>query len=262
MIRGGNIKGRFLIALTVAGFALFSYYSQGDFNEITGKKQYVAMSPDQEVALGLQAAPQLAGEYGGLAANANNVNLVKQVGSHIVANSSAKNSGWNFDFHLLSDTQTVNAFALPGGQIFITYGLFDKLKNNDQLAGVLAHEIGHVIARHGAQRLAKQNLTQGLVMATGVAAGDSNSAQIAAMVGQVVNMKYGRGDEIESDILGVRFMYESGYDPNALIDVMHILAESSGAGRQPEFFSSHPNPENRIENIKQAIREQTNAEHY
>jgi len=258
MPRGRNIKGRLLIALAVAGFAVFSYYSNGDFNKITGKKQYVAMSPNQEVAIGLQAAPELASQYGGLAANANNVNLVKQVGSYIVANSSAKNSGWIFEFHLLADTETINAFALPGGQVFITYGLFNKLTNKDQLAGVLAHEIGHVIARHGAQRLAKQNLTQGLVMATGVAAGDNNSAQIAAMVGQVINMKYGRSDEIESDVLGVRFMHEAGYDPNALIDVMHILAESGGGARQPEFFSSHPNPENRIENIKEAIQHYKN----
>ncbi len=253
---GGNRQGSWVIGLLIAGFALFSYYNSADVNNVTGEKQYVAMSPDQEIALGLQSAPHMARQYGGLSQNAKATNYVKAVGNKIVKNSAAKTTNWNFDFHVLADDKTVNAFALPGGQVFITEGLLAKLKTEDQLAGVLAHEIGHVIARHGAEHLAKQRLTSGLVVATAVGTGDNSSAQMAAMIGQVVNLKYGRGDELESDKLGVRFMHEAGYDPNALIDVMKILAESAGKGRMPEFFSSHPNPENRIENIKEEIRTQ------
>lgn len=84
----------------------------------------------------------------------------------------------------------------------------------------------------------------------------ANSAMIAQMVGQLVNLKYGRADELESDKLGVKFLAESGYDPRAMIEVMKILKAAGGGGRQPEFFSSHPNPDNRVERIQQEIKEQ------
>lgn len=104
--------------------------------------------------------------------------------------------------------------------------------------------------------MAKARLTQGVTGAVGVAAGTMGGAQMAQMIGQMVNMKYGRDDELESDKLGVRFMAESGYDPRGMIRVMQILAEASGAGKSTEFFSTHPNPENRIERIEEAIRAQ------
>jgi len=158
----------------------------------------------------------------------------------------------------LADAETVNAFALPGGQVFITAALFERLQTEGQLAGVLGHEIGHVVARHSAEHIAKAQLMEGLTGAAVIAAYDPENpssaqrAQMAAVVGQLVSMKYGRDDELESDQLGVRFMTEAGYDPNALIGVMQILAESGGGG-QPEFFSTHPNPENRVEKIEAAI---------
>jgi len=143
---------------------------------------------------------------------------------------------------------------LPGGQIFISTGLYNLLQTEGQLAGVLGHEIGHVIARHSSQRLAKNKLTQGLTGAVAVATGDASATQVAAVVGELINMSYGRDDELESDALGVRFMSEAGYDPRAMIEVMKILAKASGGARQPEFFSTHPNPENRIEKIQETIR--------
>lgn len=263
MIRfGGGRRGSFTLGLIIAAITLISYYGSSDVNQITGEKQYVAMSPDQEIALGLQSAPQMANQYGGLSQDSRKASIVDIIGKKIVAGSAVKNTNWNFQFHLLADKKTINAFALPGGQVFITEGLFDKLSTEDEIAGVLAHEIGHVIARHGAQHLAKQRLANGMTAATVVATGDNSSGQMAAMIGQMVNLKYGRNDEIQSDVLGVRFMSEAGYDPNALIDVMHILAKEAGSGRTPEFFSSHPNPENRIENIKEAIRKQNDTTKY
>ncbi|MGB5462957.1 MAG: M48 family metallopeptidase, partial [Aureibaculum sp.] len=149
--------------------------------------------------------------------------------------------------------EAINAFALPGGQIFITYALFSKLENEDQLAGVLGHEIGHVVGRHSAERIAKQGLTQGII--SGVMVGsDGNAGQMAAMIANVVNMKYGRGDELESDDLGVRFMLKAGYRPEEMIGVMEILKTAAGPNRTPEFQSTHPDPENRIEKIKEAIQ--------
>jgi predicted Zn-dependent protease len=180
---------------------------------------------------------------------------VKSVGNNLILGPTLQQTKWKYQFHLLADAQTINAFALPGGQIFITRGLLSQLTTEGQLAGVLAHEIGHVVARHGAQQLAKQQLTQGLAGAAGVASGDYGTTQMAMMIGQLVNMKYGREDELQSDYLGVKFMADSNYDPRAMIAVMKTLAQTSKGERNVEFFSTHPNPENRISKIKTAIHE-------
>lgn len=246
-------KGRLVLALLFAAFAIVSYYMSSEVNPITGETQRVAISPDQEIAMGLQAAPEMARQYGGLAPDDARQQRVDAIGARLIADSVARETSWNYEFHVLGDTQTINAFALPGGQIFITQALLDRLTQDDQAAGVLAHEMSHVIARHGAQQLAKSQLIQGLSGAAVIASGDQGTGQMAAMIGQMVGMKYGREDEIESDTLGVRIMHEAGYDPRAMIEVMHILAEAGGSKGQPEFFSTHPNPENRIEKIEEAI---------
>jgi beta-barrel assembly-enhancing protease len=153
----------------------------------------------------------------------------------------------------LADPRTVNAFALPGGQIFITMALLSRLETEGQLAGVLGHEVGHVIARHSAERIAKDNLTQGLTGAFAVGSGSMSGAQVAQMVGQMQMLKYGRDDELESDRLGLRLMAEAGYDPRALIRVMQILEKAGGGSRVPEWQSSHPIPANRIQQINEII---------
>jgi beta-barrel assembly-enhancing protease len=246
--RGAGIPMRLIIALVIAAVSFFGYLSSRSVNEVTGETQYVDMTPEQEIALGLQAAPQMAQQYGGLYPNQQAQEFVKAVGQKVVASSVASQTPYRFDFHLLADEQTVNAFALPGGQIFITAALLDRLETEGQLAGVLGHEIGHVVGRHGSEHLAKQKLTQGLTGAVGVAAGDYNAARMAQVVGQMINLQYGRNDELESDKLGVKFMTDAGYDPE-------ILEEASGGSRQPEFMSSHPNPGNRIAQIEAAIQE-------
>jgi predicted Zn-dependent protease len=256
----GLSGGRLLVGLAIAAFALISYFGSRAYNPVTDENQYVSITPDQEVALGLQAAPQMAGQHGGLDPDQGAQAQLDEVCNQLLQQSDAGQTEYPFDCHLLADPETINAFALPGGQVFITRALWERLETPGQLAGVMSHEIGHVVARHGAEHIAKAQLTQGLTGAVVIAAYDPENpqnsqyaAQIAALVGQLVNMKYGRDDELESDRLGVRFMADAGYDPNSLIRVMEILAESSEGNRPPEFFSTHPNPENRIENIQQAI---------
>lgn len=260
--RGGCTLGggRILIALAIAAVALISYFGSRSFNEITGETQYVGISKDQEIALGLQAAPQMAQQHGGLHPDQDAQARVDTICATLVNQSAARDSDYPFECHLLADRETINAFALPGGQVFITAALYQRLESDGQLAGVLAHEIGHVIGRHGAERIAKAQLTEGLTGAVVIAASDPENpqrgqyaAQMAILIGQLVNMRYGREDELESDRLGVRFMADAGYDPRALIRVMEVLEASSQGARPPEFFSTHPNPENRIENIQQAI---------
>lgn len=254
-------SGRILIAVVVVAFSLISYFGSKTFNPVTQEDQYISITPEQEIALGLQAEPQMIQEFGGLDASQEAQTFLDQVCVRLIQNSDAQETGWPFECHLLADDQTINAFALPGGPLFITAALYNEIETEGQLAGVMAHEIGHVVARHSAQQMAQTQLTQGLTGAFVIAAYDPENpnsqytAQMAILVGQLITMKYGRDDELQSDRLGVRFMGQAGYDPHALIGVMQILAEVSQGG-PPEFFSTHPNPENRIERIQEAIAEE------
>lgn len=249
-------RARLLIAAVIAIGALFTYFGKSSLNPLTGEKQRVAMSPQQEVALGLKSAPELAAQMGGLSQNVQARTLVQRIGAKLARESLAAKSEYRFAFYVLADRRTVNAFALPGGPVFITEGLLSLLKTEAEVAAVLGHEIGHVIARHSSERLAKEQLTRGLIGALVVGTGDYTSAQIGQLVGGMINMRYGREDELESDALGVRLMVEAGYDPRAMIRVMEVLAQASGGSRQPEFFSTHPAPENRAARIKEAIAKQ------
>jgi beta-barrel assembly-enhancing protease len=248
-----NFKVRILIGVVIALIAVVSYYMKTQVNPVTGENQKVSLTVDQEIMLGLQSAPEMMKEFGGKYPDEKTQNYIKQIGGRVVSSSSAEDSPYQFDFHLLADDKTVNAFALPGGQIFITMGLFKRLKTEDQIAAVLAHEIGHVINRHGAEHLAKQELTQGLIQATDIATGDPGMLQ--RFIGSMVNMKYGREDELESDRYGVKYLIDAEYKPEAMIDVMTILKEASGGSSRPEFMSTHPSPDNRIEKIKEYIKE-------
>lgn len=251
---------RLAIAVLMMAFGLVSYCSLSQPNQITGENQKVQLSPQQEVILGQRAKPEMVSQSGGLFPSTVLQEYVKQVGSKIVQQSAAKGAPYPYEFHLLRDPETINAFALPGGPVFITFGLFRRLKSESQLAGVLGHEIGHVVARHAAEHLAKQQLGSALVGAVGVAASDNyDSARqaqvIAQAVNQVVGLRYGRQDELESDRLGFRFMTETGYDPRGIIELMQILGASRSGGAPPEFFSSHPSPDNRIQLLQALLKE-------
>lgn len=254
--------GRLLVALAFAAFALFSYFGSREFNPVIQEDQYVGITPDQEIALGLQAAPEMAAQFGGIHPDEQAQAFLDQICDELINNSDAGQADWPYECSLLVDDQTVNAFALPGGQLFLTVGLYNLLDSEGQLAGVLAHEIGHAVARHSAQQIARQQLTQGLTGAVIIASYDPenpNSAatgQMAAVVGQLLGMRYSREHELQADRLGVRFMAQAGYDPRSLIRVMAVLAEAGGSARPPEFFSTHPNPENRVQAIEQAIQEE------
>ena len=256
----GGCGGRLIFAAIIAAVSLFSYFGSRQDNPVTGETQYIGITPDQEIALGLQAAPQMAQEFGGLDASENDQAIVDQVGNQIVASSPASQTPYEYDFHLLADSETINAFALPGGQIFITRALFDKLQTEGELAGVLGHEISHVVARHSAEQIAKAQLTEGLTGAAVLATYDPNNpasmgtAQVAALIGQLITLKYGRDDELEADKLGVCFMNDTGYDPQEMISVMQVLEAASQGNQPPEFFSTHPSPDRRIERIQADIQ--------
>ncbi|MBK6504296.1 MAG: M48 family metalloprotease [Ignavibacteria bacterium] len=250
-------KAKLIIAAIIAVVAIISYYSKTQVNPITGEKQRVSLTPQQEIVLGLRSAPEMMNQMGGELRDPKINAYVDAVGKKIVMETEAGRSEYKFDFHVLADSRTVNAFALPGGQIFITLGLLQMLENEDQLAGILGHEVGHVIGRHSAEQMAKQELTQGLVSAADIAMTDPGSPNAASMmtryVANMIGMKYGREDELETEKFAVKYMHETGYSSEQMIEVMHILDRASGGQAPPEFLSTHPNPGNRIEHIKEEI---------
>lgn len=253
---------RLALGAIFAIFGMFNYFTNVSENPITGEKQRVQLSPQQEIVIGRQSAPQMAAQHGNLYPDRALQDYIDEVGTQVVQSSSAKDSPYPFEFHLLRDPQTVNAFALPGGQVFITAALLSRLNSEAQLAGVLGHEVGHVIGRHGAEHLAKQQLGSALVNAVGIAASDDprngrQAAILAQAVNQMVNLKYGREDELESDLLGLQFMTAAGYNPVGIVELLEILNSArGGAGEQPEFLSTHPNPGNRIEQLTTIINDE------
>jgi len=260
---GRRISMRLIAGLVIAVIGIITYFSRTETNPVTGEKQRVAMSVDQEKALGLEAAPQMANEMGGALPPENpESQLVAAMGRKIVSSSDAGKSPYvdNFHFFVLADPQTVNAFALPGGQVFITHALLSQLQNEAQLAGVLGHEVGHVIARHAAEHMAKGQLGQTLVGAVAVGASDDRgkgqmAAVAAMMANQMLQLHYSRDDELQADSLGLKYMSQTGYTPAAMLEVMEILKRASGGGgRGPSFMQTHPDPDARIAQIKEYLQ--------
>jgi beta-barrel assembly-enhancing protease len=253
-----SVKARLIMAGLMVGLTFFVYLGRSSTNEITGETQRVGMNISEEISLGLHTAPQMIRQHQGVSGSEEDNARVEAIGRKLLEglNSELSRQGrknpYPFEFTLLSDAQTINAFALPGGQVFITEALYQQLSSEDQVAGVIGHEIGHVLARHGAQQMAKGELTTGLASAVGVAAGDVEVGRMARMASQLLNMRYGREHELQSDEWGVKLMMMAGYDPEAMIGVMKVLEQAS-AGGPPEFFSTHPKPANRVAYLREII---------
>lgn len=259
---GGGFKARLLGALMIALVGLAMFYFRAEENPVTGERQHVSISPAEEVRLGLQSAPEMTRQMGGeVPLNDPRAAEVSRIGQYILSKNITKEIPWKFKFHLLADTKTINAFALPGGQIFITLGLLNKLQTEAQLAGVLSHEMGHVIERHSAQQMAKSDLGKYLATAVGaIASDDPNTArsatQVAFVVNQMIQLRYSRHDESQADTWGLKLMSQAGYTPLAMIEVLKILKEASGGGEGGiDFFKSHPNPDLRIEQVQAYLKE-------
>lgn len=224
-------------------------------NPATGRRRFNLISMEQEIRMGREADGQIS-ETMGLYDNDALQSYVSNIGVAMGVNSEWPDLPWTFR---VVDDEAVNAFALPGGYIYLTRGILAHFNNEAQLAGVLGHEIGHVTARHAATRISRMQITQlgvGLAMVL-----EPELQQIAPLAGigmQLLFLSYSRSDEHESDELGVRYMADQGYNPESLIDVMETLRRVSaagGGGRLPEWQATHPHPENRQENIRRQIRD-------
>ena len=217
-------------------------------NPATGQRQLILISEAEEIEMGREADGSITESFG-LYESDELQGAVTDIGNELASLSERPQLPWSFK---LVDDPMVNAFALPGGFIFVTRGIMATLNSEAELAGVIGHEIGHVTARHSASQMSRQQLQQ-----IGLDVGSVLSSDVASVAGVLsaglglLNLRYSRGDESQSDELGVRYMAQAGYDPNALVGVFQTLAlVGAGAGSVPGWAASHPDPVSREEDIR------------
>ena len=229
-------------------------------NAATGRMQFNQLSTQQEIALGQQSAREVLQQERRLGDEVVQ-GYVSRVGMELTRHVEGeyRDLPWSF---VVIDSDQVNAFALPGGPIFLYRGLLERMTNEDQLAAVLAHEIGHVVGEHADDRISRAMIAQGLVTAAGIGAGvaTENESLIPLIVGaggagsSLYILSYSREQEAEADALGMRYMTRGGWNPEGMLQLMEIVRDASEGGRPPEYLSTHPHPETRIRVIVEGLR--------
>ncbi|MFN3787748.1 MAG: M48 family metalloprotease, partial [Sulfurihydrogenibium azorense] len=206
------------------------------------------LPPEQEIAIGKKVIPQAINENNGLYPDEEVQNYIRKIG-YKVASKSPRQVDYQF---FLVNSKEVNAFALPGGPVFVNRGLVLILDNESELAGVIAHEVGHITARHHAKFLEKTYGINILLNILAIATSNSQYQEVVMQLAQVsaglLQLKYSRDQENEADALGVRFTYEAGYDPRGLISTFEKF-KSMEKVNAPKWLLTHPLPEDRIKNV-------------
>jgi len=222
-------------------------------NPATGGKQFSLVSESQEISMGREYDQQVAatlGLYGDSALQ----RYIQEFGARLAAKSERPGLPWTF--RVVDDT-VVNAFALPGGFIYVTRGILAHLNSEAQLAAVVGHEIGHVTARHSADQVTKQQLAQAGLVIGSIAS--PTFGRVSGLAGQalgVLFLRFSRDDESQADDLGLRYVQRARYDAREMPGVFHMLDRVSGGGgssRTPSWLATHPNPENRRQHIAEAV---------
>ncbi|MEJ5172622.1 MAG: M48 family metalloprotease [Hydrogenothermaceae bacterium] len=247
-MKGGFYK---LLLLSIALF--FTSCSQVE-DPLTGQKTLSLISTQQEIEIGRKYVPQAINENGGLYPDREVQNYIKKVGHRIAEYTPRK---VDYQFYLVN-SKDVNAFALPGGPVFINRGLILILDNESELAGVLAHELGHINARHHAKFLEKTYGLNILLNILAIATYNSQYQNLIMQTAQIgaslLQLKYSRDQENEADALGVRFAYDSGYDPDGLVSTFEKFKSMEKENRPVEWLLTHPLPDTRIKNVSQLIK--------
>jgi len=228
MKRGLLIAGVILAGLVVLILAM------SQKNPYMGQVLPHTMTPEEESALGTQLAPLMSEELEGLDGDTEAQGMVSVAGDRIAGAATASGSAYRFQFHVLADTAMAEAYALPGGPIFITRGLLDRLENEAQLAGVIAHQVAHVLARHAAKRFTRSDTSE-------------------AAIEKVLELTYGAKEETEADTLSVRLLGNAGYDPRALIELLRVAEEATRLSGGKGFSLRHPFPEDRRKLLNETI---------
>lgn len=232
-------------------------------NPVTGKKELMLISEDEEVSLGTNVAPQIECEFGNVYNDVKLNTYVDEVGQKVAAVAHYRPKVI-YHFKVLN-TNIVNAFALPGGFVYITRGLLIRLNNESQLAAVLGHETTHVAARHSASQISKA-IGMSILLQAGVlytATRDTKDARASAaavstvgnVIGNLILLGYGREAEYESDNYGIEYIYKAGYNPQGMVQVLAILKDlqKHKVSGIEAVLQSHPPIEKRIENAQNEI---------
>jgi predicted Zn-dependent protease len=226
-------------------------------NPATGKREFNLVSEQQEIAIGQESHPQIIQQFGVYDEKPELNRLVQQVGARLASESARPNLPWHFT---ILDTPMVNAMALPGGYVYITRGMLERINSTDELAGVLGHEIAHVTARHSAQQISRQQVAQlGMVLGAVVA-----GPEVAQQYGQLAQLglgllfqKYSRGQESQADLIGTEYVAKSAYNPigaERMLMTLQRLDKNPGGGLD-RYFQSHPDPAKRVADVHQKVQE-------
>ena len=249
-----NQKSRSLAALAISAVALVAF-SRGSLAQTPVKSGFNVFSPEQDIEIGRQSAAAAERTLPMLRDPAI-VGYVDRVGRRLAANVPGPRFPYTFKVVNASD---INAFALPGGPVYVTRGIVESVRNEGELAGVMAHEISHVALRHGTNQASKAYLTKaGIGILGGIlgAGGGAAGTVIQAVGGLGMNalfLKFSRTAESQADILGTQTMARAGYDPMAMVSMFQLLQtqQARQPGRVAQFFSDHPNPGNREARVRQ-----------
>jgi predicted Zn-dependent protease len=260
---------RLILLFTVI---VVSLYIQCATSYVTGERQFMLVSEREEINIGMKYAPQAVFEFGGTYSDDLLNNYINDVGQKLAKVSHRPILDYQFK---VVNTSIVNAFALPGGYVYITRGMLDVLHNEAELAGVLGHEIAHISARHGASQMSKAMGFQ-IVLYAGLTIDQMyhqgrNADQIRDLVAlgssiifNMITLGYGRNYEHQADELGVKYMTSSGYDPDGMIGVMGVLEDIGGKepGKIGMLFSSHPKTSERMIKVKELSLSLKNSPEY
>jgi Zn-dependent protease with chaperone function len=218
------------------------------------KPGWNVFSPEQDVELGKEASQQ-ADMQVPILNNRTVTNYVSQLGQRLAAK--APGNKFPYQFKVVNDS-AINAFALPGGYVYVNRGIIERADNEAQLAGVMAHEIGHAAMRHGTSQATKQYAWQLPLGILGAAVGGNSLAGLLLQLGagftlNSILLKYSRNDETQADIVGTQILYDAGYDPRAMPQFFEKLQAESKGRSGSDFFASHPNPGNRMARTSEEV---------
>jgi predicted Zn-dependent protease len=211
--------------------------------------------PEDEVALGNEVAVEIDQSLT-FHPDPEVQNYLNELGQELLAAVPKVRDAYEFRFYVVDDPGMINAFAIPGGRIYVYTGLILAARTEAEVAGVLGHEIAHVIERHGAKRMVAQfGLSEVLSLLLG-----RNTPALAELLTELATtgalLKYSRSNELQSDREGVEYMIDAGYNPEGLIRFFQTLDEQSSV-RLPQFLSTHPNPDNRVGRIEDILADRT-----
>ncbi len=213
------------------------------------------LTTEEEITLGEESMPQLTAEYGGAYPSPPVREAVARVGRSLAGHTEPDYTSLPWEFTVL-DSDVVNAFALPGGKVFISRGLLQRLHDEAEMAGVLGHEIGHVTSQHIDERISQAVLLEFGVALTGSLTKSQLASYGASIVSGGYQLKFSRDQESEADRQGLKYMAAAGYSPQAMLGLLEVLMEASQSSRPPEFLSTHPYPETRIRSIRKLLEGQ------